>query len=612
LSYYGDTWALPDGATQAAVTVALNASTTEGPAPLAVNFTAAASGATGPYSYNWSFGDGATAASGANVSHTYSTNGSYTATVRARDPNGSTGSAIVLIVVGPSWIRDNNWHPVGGANASTILQPASRSAPALAYDPALHEVILFGGYAVNVSAYGDTWAFSNGTWTDLTTTLTSAPPARWEPGFVWDAADGYLLLFGGRDVPQFFNDSWSFNASGWTQLHPKSSPPAGWVQMTYDSGDGYVLLFSSSQGNVPGGTFNPWVHWDITWSYLAGSWTNLTAKVGSQPPALTGSVFVNDPSAGYVLLYGGQGSTDVNGGCDFAVALTWTFAHGHWSNRTPNSTVGLPGGAGGLSDGAAAYDAALSGVLVFGGLTTAPGGGCMSIADTWLYVNGSWSERPSWAPGATPTNRHAFAMTYDAADSEALIEGGNVFNSYEYLADSWVFGPIPNPLVARASTSGTIGTAAWTVAFVASASGGTAPYSYRWDFGDGHSAVGSDPVVSHLYSSPGTFSPALTVQDHAGRSATLQLPQIRVTAAPPAQVDRSSSAPGGPLLGTTGGSLPVLAVVIAVAVAGAIAGGLVAMAESRRRALWRAEGLALGASVSGTPGPESPRANGRD
>src|SRR5439155_1239301 len=50
-----------------------------------------------------------------------------------------------------------------------------------------------------------------------------------------------------------------------------------------------------------------------------------------------------------------------------------------------------------------------------------------------------------------------------------------------------------------------------TVTFTASASGGTSPYSFNWNFGDGTSGTGS--VVNHAYSTVGTFTVTSTVKD---------------------------------------------------------------------------------------------------
>ncbi|MCI4345133.1 MAG: PKD domain-containing protein [Thermoplasmata archaeon] len=602
--YLGDTWALGPANGSPRLFVTINSSSYTGVAPLTVHLSANASQGIAPYTYSWSFGDGSANASGANVTHTFGSSGGFTVTVSATDSNLTHGSATALVSVLPHWALANAWSEVGGPNASVLPQPASRSAAALAYDPSLKEVVLFGGYAVNVSAYGDTWAFSNGSWTDLTTTLTSAPPARWEARLVWDAQDGYLLLFGGRDPAQFFNDTWSFSANGWTQLHPTLSPPEGWGQLAYDGKDGYVLLFSASQGNLPAGTYNAWVHWDITWKFVGGNWTNLTASVGTQPPGVVAGVMEYDAAAGYVLLFGGQTSNNLNGGCEYAPGLTWTYTQGHWTNRTPSSLSSVPGGSTGIANAAAAYDAGLGGVLLFGGVVPTPGGGCQSVADTWLYVNGSWSVLPSSAANPVPIDRQSFAMAYDAVDNESVIEGGNVYNSYLYLSDSWVFGPARSSLVAQVTVGNTIGVGNLTVEFTARAFGGHAPYRFNWSFGDGHAVTGTASQDAASSAHPAVYSPSLQVVDHAGHSVTTFLPQVRVAAAPhntspPTKANPTSS------LGSVLAPSPLGIVVLLALVAGALLGGTVVAWWGRTRNRWRNEGYALAAGLQrGGPPPE--------
>ncbi|MFD3564235.1 PQQ-dependent sugar dehydrogenase [Streptomyces sp. NPDC058686] len=73
---------------------------TSGQAPLKARFSSTASDAdSDALTYSWNFGDGTTG-TGAAPSHTYKKNGTYTATVTAKDTTGRTGSADVHIVVG--------------------------------------------------------------------------------------------------------------------------------------------------------------------------------------------------------------------------------------------------------------------------------------------------------------------------------------------------------------------------------------------------------------------------------------------------------------------------------------------------------------------------------
>jgi hypothetical protein len=56
------------------------------------------------------------------------------------------------------------------------------------------------------------------------------------------------------------------------------------------------------------------------------------------------------------------------------------------------------------------------------------------------------------------------------------------------------------------------------VYFKAEISGGFAPYTYKWDFGD--KAISTDEVPVHAYNSPGNFTVSLTVIDDKGNTAT--------------------------------------------------------------------------------------------
>jgi glucose/arabinose dehydrogenase/PKD repeat protein len=84
-----------------APTAVASASPTSGAAPLTVTFSSAGSSDPegGALTYSWAFGDG-TASTAANPTKTYATNGTFSATLTVRDPQGATGTSSVTVTVG--------------------------------------------------------------------------------------------------------------------------------------------------------------------------------------------------------------------------------------------------------------------------------------------------------------------------------------------------------------------------------------------------------------------------------------------------------------------------------------------------------------------------------
>jgi glucose/arabinose dehydrogenase/regulation of enolase protein 1 (concanavalin A-like superfamily) len=99
-----------------APTAAASASPNAGPASLNVQFSSAGSSdAYGlPLTYSWNFGDGSAVSTSANPSHTYSSNGTYTATLTVNN-GSSTGQATTKVVVGQSPPVASLVTPIGGS-----------------------------------------------------------------------------------------------------------------------------------------------------------------------------------------------------------------------------------------------------------------------------------------------------------------------------------------------------------------------------------------------------------------------------------------------------------------------------------------------------------------
>src|SRR5439155_2517707 len=69
------------------------------------------------------------------------------------------------------------------------------------------------------------------------------------------------------------------------------------------------------------------------------------------------------------------------------------------------------------------------------------------------------------------------------------------------------------------------------IPFSASTNGGTAPYTFGWSLGDG--SVTSGSIVTHTYSSAGTFNVVLTTEDAGSPQQTATFQQFITVSSPP-------------------------------------------------------------------------------
>ncbi|MCI4336089.1 MAG: hypothetical protein L3K17_02690 [Thermoplasmata archaeon] len=214
--------------------------------------------------------------------------------------------------------------------------PAARWLGAMVYDPVDHYVLLFGGYSLS-GLFADTWAFSHDTWTQLSP--SSAPSGRYAAAIAWDVTDGYAVLFGGTTGATTsngdFNDTWTFVGGQWTNVTPVSptssnNPPSRWREaMTWDAADGYVLMFG---GTNAGATTTPFAD---TWAFSKGVWKQL--NVSGSPPGRFRASMAYDAVDGYAVLFGGCTSSSCPD------SSTWTYKNLTWTQLSltthPSSRV---------------------------------------------------------------------------------------------------------------------------------------------------------------------------------------------------------------------------------------------------------------------------------
>jgi hypothetical protein len=319
------------------------------------------------------------------------------------------------------------------------VSPIARAGAVEAYDPALNATILFGGYSPTAGGLNDTWEFADGHWTELFPSVS--PTARWCSEMVYDAADGYLLLFGGRlananTSELYLNDTWSFNATGWHELLPTTAPsPRGRSAMMFDPAADEVVLFGGSTGTV----YAPGTVFDDTWVYQGGAWSNITATAGTPPPPTVLASMSYDAADGYALLVGGISSPALDVfPCLYDRPGEWAFSGGKWSQLTPTGTVPPAG------EGVTWYDPATGKTYYYEGVEnlSTSGGVCDApVGGVYAYAAGAWElVTPGGRLGSPPPRWFGSVVAgFDPNDGLFLIFGGQQTINGPFYADTWTY-----------------------------------------------------------------------------------------------------------------------------------------------------------------------------
>lgn len=244
------------------------------------------------------------------------------------------------------------------------------------------------------------------------------PCALGGTAMTFDGGDGYLLLFGGYLLvnggahPIYSNATWKFSGGAWSQVHPVKAPSARALPgMTYDAADGYVVLVGGSGSG--GNQLND------TWRYAAGNWT----KIQTAGPTAGSVSLTYDSRDGYVL-----GTDTVQ---TVSAASTWKYSGGNWS-RIPVVNQPVVYGA------EMAFDTAASAVVLFGGFNRA---GSVTSNSTWEYSGGAWTNVSANSTLA-PLGRIYSGLTYDASIGAILVFGGQSVThttGQVELGDTWEF-----------------------------------------------------------------------------------------------------------------------------------------------------------------------------
>ncbi len=333
-----------------------------------------------------------------------------------REHRGFVLSALVLaLFVGIVFIAVRPFS--GRAPNTTVASSASPPgfpffglSPGLAYDPAHHQVVLF-------NRLGETWLWAGNRWTIAHPEIS--PRGRESAAIAWDPKLGEVLLFGGDAGPEDLpRDTWAWNGSTWREVgHGAVAPPGGPAGMAYDpdrrqmvllvfAGGGHVAPTETwtwdstrwqpqPQRDGPAGpllpiAFDPRTRTVLvagerctalgckpeTWSWDGSSWYRLAPA--HEPGASAHMTLVRDPVSDQLLLLT---VAAVPHGVPFPTE-TWTWDGHDWARLTSVGQLGREVYAVGASDGSRGA------VWAFQDVTSAPGAPRVDAA--WSWTGTKW------------------------------------------------------------------------------------------------------------------------------------------------------------------------------------------------------------------------------
>jgi hypothetical protein len=260
--------------------------------------------------------------------------------------------------------------------------PAERDQPQLAYDKKNGTAVFFGGKGFNEN-FQDTWTWDGHTWTQQHPATSPGPILQ--ASMAYDDATGLVVLFGGCPIgcQQGTNETWTWNGSTWTLLHPAISPsPRVSADMVYDAAIGKIVLFGGEGSNM-----SPL---NDTWTWDGTTWSKMYPT--TSPSARLDASIAYDPATHSVVLFGG----DDMGAPIPLLTDTWTWNGITWTKQHPATSPEVSSTSNGISYGTyptmttMVWDDATQQMLLT--LAGSDNSGQQKIQLSWTWDGSTWTQ----------------------------------------------------------------------------------------------------------------------------------------------------------------------------------------------------------------------------
>jgi len=495
-----------------------------------VVLTATVVGGTSPYTCNWTFGDGSSAA-GCSATHIYTSAGNFTITVNAADSTTQTTTDSRSLVV----------------NAKLATKVAASPNPTDMTVSVNFTVTMLGG----VSPVSCSWTFGDGSLgTGCTTTHTYATLGSFTANVT--ATDSLGITATGI-VTIAVNSQLSLTTPS---VSPNLTEVGTAVTFTVTATGG-TTPYTSYSWSFGDGTTATTTTASTTHTYTSiGTFTTTVTVTDSARSKISSSIslVVNqklaataNASPNPTEVARSQSFTEASSGGVGTIACSWNFgdstsgagcstSHTYTTPGTFTAIVTATDGLAVVATGnititvnpkltvtaGASPNPIDAGILM--SFTATISGGVSPVSCNWTFGDGSS------AIGCSTTHTYATAGTFSAnitaTDSISITSTSNLSVA------------IHPKLSVTASASSNLTEVGRLISFAGTVSGGVAPITCNWSFGDGSSGTGCASI--HTYTTVGSFIANVTATDSLGVAATSN---VTVTVHPKLAVMIASASP---------------------------------------------------------------------